>query len=192
MVRFVALSIGTAALAIGLGGVANGAAPKAGAACGKSVKAGRTVTRGPVTLRCVKTRKGKVWRRVATPAPAPTPTPTPATGPAAGVIPSRTWQCSTGAYPYVSYSRLITAGTAYTVSLTDGTGANTGAYSQGSTAPLDGGTPIKWEGGTWGTFKGEYTPAGTVDPDTGKASQTDRVLVGTMENTYYPTVCTPA
>ncbi len=74
MMRRVAVSACAGLAALGMSATAN-SQPKAGAKCAKSVRVGKTVKQGGVTLKCTKTKKGKVWRRVVAPAPAPAPTP---------------------------------------------------------------------------------------------------------------------
>lgn len=74
MMRRVAVSACAGLVALGMSATAN-SHPKAGAKCPKSVKVGKTVKQGGVTLKCTTTKKGKVWRRVVAPAPAPAPTP---------------------------------------------------------------------------------------------------------------------
>jgi hypothetical protein len=116
----------------------------------------------------------------------------PAKAPAevAAFIPSREWDCSTGYYPYVSYSSLVTSGNTYKTSWRDGSGANSGKYSKGSTGTSYGGLSIKWDSGTWAPFIGEYVPAGTAHPRTGRTEPTDLVLIG-EDQSYYPTSCYP-
>lgn len=188
MIRIVAVSAGVGLLALGMASSAS-AQPRAGAKC--SVKAGKTVVRNGVTLRCVKTKKGKRWRKVVAPAPAPTPTPTP-TPTAAGIVPSREWLCAVGAYPYTSYQKLVTAGSGYTVSWADGTGASSGTIVAGTHAPLNSGTPILFQGGAWTGQKGEFAPAGTKTSPSLPPLTVDQVYVdGGLNNNYYPVTCSP-
>ena len=128
--------------------------------------------------------------------PAPPPQPPaqaesvrPPTGRAA-FIPSRAWDCSTGYYPHVSYSSLVTAGDTYTTSFRDGSGAKKGQYSRGSSKTAYGGIPIAWNSGTWSKFQGEFIPAGTIDPRTGKRAESDSVNVG-IDSSYWSTSCYP-
>lgn len=195
MKRLVAISTCAGLIALGLTATAS-AQPKAGAKCAKSVKVGKTVKQGGVTLKCTKTKKGKVWRRVVTPAPtpgpAPTPTPTPPASGGVGIVPSRTWECAVGAYPYTSYQKLVTSGSSYTVSWTDGTGASNGTIVAGSHAPLNSGTVIKFVGGAWDNQKGEYAPAGTKTTPSLPPLTVDQIYVdGGLNNNYYPVTCSP-
>lgn len=195
MKRLIALAAGSTLIAFGCASSAT-AQPKAGAKCTKT-KAGKTVTRGGVTLRCTKVKGGKVWRAVrpaaprpgTTPTPAPAPAPTPA---APGIVPSRTWECAVGAYPYTSYQKLVTSGSSYTVSWTDGTGASNGTIVAGSHAPLNSGTVIKFVGGAWDNQKGEFAPAGTKTSPSLPPITVDHIYVdGGLNNNYYPVTCYP-
>jgi len=195
MMRRVAASACAGLVALGMSAAAN-AQPKAGAKCAKSVKVGKTVKQGGVTLKCTKTKKGKVWRRVVAPAPAraPAPTPAPTAGPSGGpgIVPSRTWKCAVGAYPYTSYQKLVTSGSSYTVSWTDGTGASNGTIVAGTHAPLNSGTVITFVGGAWDNQKGEYAPAGTKTSPSLPPLTVDQVYVdGGLNNNYYPVTCSP-
>lgn len=188
MIRTVAVCACAGLVALGAATTA-GAKPRAGAKC--TVKAGKTVVRNGVTLKCVKGPRGKVWRKVTAPAPAPTPSPTP-TGGGAALVPSRTWECAVGAYPYTSYQKLVTAGSGYTVSWTDGTGASSGTIVAGTHAPLNSGTPIMFQGGAWTGQKGEYAPAGTKTSPSLPPLTVDQVYAdGGVNNDYYPVVCSP-
>ena len=185
-----------ATCAVALGVVASPASaqqPRAGAKCAKSVKVGKVVKRGGVTLRCTRTKKGKVWRKVVAPAPARGPAPTaPTTGGGAALVPSRTWTCAVGYYPYTSYQRLVTAGSTYTVSFPDGTGASSGTIERGTHAPLQAGTPLRYVGGAWDGFIGEFAPAGTViDPGRPPLTVDSVYTDGGLKSSYYPTTCTP-
>lgn len=108
----------------------------------------------------------------------------------AALIPSGEWDCSTGYYPYTSYSSLVTSGNSYTTSWRDGSGASKGTYSRGSSSIAYGGISIAWDSGTWSSFKGEFIPAGSVDPRTGKAAAQDSVNVG-VDSSYWSTSCYP-
>lgn len=108
----------------------------------------------------------------------------------AAFIPSRKWDCSTGYHPYVSYSSLVTSGNTYTTSWRDGSGSKKGTFSRGNTATSYGGVSVKWDTGTWSTFIGEYVPAGTPHPKTGRTYSYDSVLVG-QDASYWPTSCHP-
>ena len=120
-----------------------------------------------------------------TPRAAPPP-PAPVVGRA--FIPAGEWKCSTGYYPYVSYSSLVVSGNTYTTSWRDGTGARSGIYSRGETGTSYGGVSIKWDTGTWEPFIGEYVPAGTPHPRTGDVNPYDSVLVG-EDPSYWATSC---
>lgn len=192
MIRIVAVSAGVGLLALGMASSAS-AQPRAGAKC--TAKAGKTVVRGGVTLRCVKTKRGKRWRKVVAPSPAPTPTPAPSPTPSAGgagIVPSREWLCAVGYYPNTSYQKLVTTGSGYTVSWTDGTGASSGTVAAGTHAPLNAGTPILFQGGAWAGHKGEFAPAGTVTNPGRPPITVDQVYVdGGLNNSYYPVTCSP-
>ena len=108
----------------------------------------------------------------------------------AAFIPSRKWDCSTGYHPYVSYSSLVTSGNTYTTSWRDGSGSKKGTFSRGNTATSYGGVSVKWDTGAWSTFIGEYVPAGTPHPKTGRTYNYDSVLVG-QDSSYWPTSCHP-
>lgn len=193
MIRMLAVSACAGLVALGMASSAS-AQPRAGAKC--TAKPGKTVVRGGVTLRCTRTKKGKVWRRVGTPAPTPaptpTPTPTPSGGGGAGIVPSREWLCAVGAYPYTSYQKLVTSGSGYTVSWADGTGASSGTIVAGTHAPLNSGTPILFQGGAWTGQKGEFAPAGTKTSPSLPPLTVDQVYVdGGLNNNYYPVTCSP-
>ncbi len=128
----------------------------------------------------------------APPAPRVPPPPPAARAPAAAaLIPSRQWDCSTGYYPNVSYSSLVTSGNSYTTSWRDGSGAKKGTFSRGTFPSAMGGVSIAWDSGTWADFKGEYVPAGAVHPTTGKVATSDSVNVALKDSTYWPTSCNP-
>lgn len=192
MKRFVALSACVGLVALGT--TVATAQPRAGGPCPKATKVGKTVTRNGVTLKCTKTKKGKVWRRVAAPAPAPSPGPTPAPSPSAagGIVPSRNWECAVGYYPYTSYQKLVTSGSSYTVSWTDGSGASSGTIVAGTHAPLNNGTVIKFVGGAWDGQRGEFAPAGTTTTPNMPPITVDHIYAdGGLNNSYYPVTCSP-
>lgn len=108
------------------------------------------------------------------------------------IVPSRTWKCAVGAYPFVSYQTLVTSGTSYTVSWADGTGTSSGTIMPGTAAPLNNGVPIVFRGGAWDGFNGEYAAAGTTTNPNFPPITVDNVYTdGGLDNSYYPTTCSP-
>lgn len=111
----------------------------------------------------------------------------------ADIVPSRTWQCAVGAYPFTSYQTLVTSGASYTVSWADGTEPSSGTIVPGSAAPLNNGIPISFRGGAWDGFNGEFAPAGTTTNPNFPPITVDNVYSdGGLDNSYYPTTCSPA
>lgn len=106
------------------------------------------------------------------------------------IIPSRQWDCSTGYSPYVSYSSLVTSGSTYTTSWRDGSNPVKGTYSWGSSKTAYGGASVQWDSGAWSSFQGEYLPAGSINPRTGKPEASDSIMVG-KDSSYWSTVCYP-
>jgi hypothetical protein len=128
-----------------------------------------------------------------TPAP-PRPSARQATAPTQPLlIPSRKWNCSTGYYPYVSYSSFVTSGSSYTTSFRNGSSPVTGRFSRSATPGKRGGIPISWDSGTWSEFIGEYHPGGTYRaPHNGVVQPKDMIVVGVKGQGYYPTSCYPS
>lgn len=84
-------------------------------------------------------------------------------GGGAVIVPSRTWECAVGAYPYTSHQKLVTAG-----------------------------RPILFEGGAWTGQKGEFAPAGTVTTQGRPPITVDNAYVdGGLNDSYYPVTCYP-
>lgn len=115
------------------------AQPRPGAKC---LKAGKTVVRKGVALKCVKGPRGKTWRRVAAPAPAPTPgaSPTPATPAAGAGLKLGSWTCNPGTANQFQF--VVDSSSAYHV-----VGGSSGTYAFTGPAQFSpGGQAMKFTG----------------------------------------------